>query len=190
MRSWAIPLVLSLCHCVLHRFLRRGRPRDILHEPGIRRFRGADRSLWRAAWPGSRPRCCWRWFALGQGLAQARGSGSRVGHHRGRCVVRAGFRQHNGRHARARLGSVWALHETVFFALAMDIADGRIAASMFAIMMGISNLGSAVADGAATALSDDLGFRAVFWILAAVNLLTFPVLRRLFRAAPSIGEQR
>jgi len=72
----------------------------------------------------------------------------------------------------------------------MDIADGRIAASMFAIMMGISNLGSAVADGAATALSDDLGFRAVFWILAAVNLLTFPVLRRLFRAAPSIGEQR
>jgi predicted MFS family arabinose efflux permease len=85
-------------------------------------------------------------------------------------------------------GVVWALQETVFFALAMDIADARIAASMFAIMMGISNLGSAVADGAATALSDDWGFRTVFWVLAAVNLATLPVLRALFRAAPEIAE--
>jgi predicted MFS family arabinose efflux permease len=59
---------------------------------------------------------------------------------------------------------------------------------MFAIMMGISNLGSAVADGAATALSDDWGFRTVFWVLAAVNLATLPVLRALFRAAPEIAE--
>jgi MFS family permease len=87
-------------------------------------------------------------------------------------------------------GVVWALQETVFLALAMDIADARIAASMFAIMMGLSNLGSAVADGGATALSDDLGFRAVFWILAMVNLLTLPILRRLFLAAPEIGAQR
>ena len=84
-------------------------------------------------------------------------------------------------------GLVWALQETVFFALAMDIADPRIAASMFAIMMGISNLGSAVADGAATALSDDWGFRAVFWALAAINLLTLPALLSLFRAAPDIA---
>ncbi|MBN1247318.1 MAG: MFS transporter, partial [Anaerolineae bacterium] len=84
-------------------------------------------------------------------------------------------------------GIAWAFQETVFFALAMDIADPRIAASMFAIMMGISNLGSAVADGGATALSDDLGFRAVFWILAVVNLATLPLLRWLFRAAPDIA---
>lgn len=84
-------------------------------------------------------------------------------------------------------GVAWALQETVFFALAMDIADPRIAASMFAIMMGISNLGSAVADGGATALSDDFGFRAVFWGLAIINLATLPVLRWLFRAAPDIA---
>lgn len=85
-------------------------------------------------------------------------------------------------------GIAWALQETVFFALAMRIADSRIAASMFAIMIGISNLGSAVADGAATALSDDLGFRQVFWILALVNLITLFVLGRLFRKAPELAS--
>ena len=68
--------------------------------------------------------------------------------------------------------------------LTMDIA-----ASMFAIMMGISNLGSAVADGLATALSDDLGFSAVFWLLAVVNLVTLPVLWRLFKKAPEIANR-
>lgn len=87
-------------------------------------------------------------------------------------------------------GVVWAFQETLFFALAMDIADARIAASMFAIMMGISNLGSAVADGLATALSDDLGFAMVFWLLAAINLVTLPVLTRLFKKAPEIANSK
>jgi len=71
----------------------------------------------------------------------------------------------------------------------MDIADARIAASVFAIMMGISNLGSAVADGLATALSDDLGFTTVFWLLALINLITLPVLWRLFKKAPEIAQR-
>ena len=86
-------------------------------------------------------------------------------------------------------GIVWAFQETLFFALTMDIADARIAASIFAIMMGISNLGSAVADGLATALSDDLGFSMVFWLLAIVNLITLPVLWRLFKKAPEIANR-
>jgi len=86
-------------------------------------------------------------------------------------------------------GIVWAFQETLFFALTMDIADARIAASVFAIMMGISNLGSAVADGLATALSDNLGFTAVFWLLAAINLITLPVLWRLFKKAPEIANR-
>ncbi len=83
-------------------------------------------------------------------------------------------------------GVVWAFQETLFFTLAMDIADARIAASMFAIMMGISNLGSAVADGLATAMSDDLGFARVLWLLAVINLGTLPVLWRLFKKAPEL----
>jgi MFS family permease len=86
-------------------------------------------------------------------------------------------------------GIIWAFQETVFFALAMDIADTRIAASMFALMMAISNLGAALADGAATALSDNLGFVTVFFTLAAVNLVTLPVLWRLFRVAPEIAQR-
>ncbi|MBN1260199.1 MAG: MFS transporter [Anaerolineae bacterium] len=85
-------------------------------------------------------------------------------------------------------GIVWAFQETIFFALAMDIADARIAASMFAIMMGISNLGSAVADGGATALSDNLGFAIVLFVLAGINLLTLPILGQLFKAAPEIAR--
>ena len=61
--------------------------------------------------------------------------------------------------------------------------------AFFAIMMGISNLGSAVADGLATALSDDLGFSMVFWLLAIVNLITLPVLWRLFKKAPEIANR-
>ena len=86
-------------------------------------------------------------------------------------------------------GIVWAFQETLFFALTMDIADARIAASVFAIMMGISNLGSAVADGLATALSDDLGFSVVFWLLAVINLVTLPVLWRLFKKAPEMANR-
>jgi MFS family permease len=83
-------------------------------------------------------------------------------------------------------GIVWAFQETMFFALAMDIADRRIAASMFAIMMGVSNLGSAVADGVATALSDNLGFRMVFIGLSLINLVTIPILYMLFHKAPEL----
>jgi PAT family beta-lactamase induction signal transducer AmpG len=86
-------------------------------------------------------------------------------------------------------GIVWAFQETVFFALAMDLADTRIAASMFAIMMAISNLGTAVGEGVATGLTDNLGFVPVFWLLAAINLVTLPVLWGLFRVAPEIATR-
>ncbi len=87
-------------------------------------------------------------------------------------------------------GIVWAFQETMFFALAMDIADRRIAASMFAIMMGVSNLGSAVADGGATALSDNLTFSSVFIGLGIINLVTIPILLVLFRKAPDLLRVR
>ena len=74
----------------------------------------------------------------------------------------------------------------MFFALAMDIADRRIAASMFAIMMGVSNLGSAVADGGATAMSDNITFGSVFIDLRVINLVTIPILIILFRKAPEL----
>ena len=73
-------------------------------------------------------------------------------------------------------------------AYAMEITDGRIAASMFAIMMGISNLASAIGDGGATALSDNWGFKTVFVVLALINLPTIPVLIRLSAVHNKVKE--
>jgi len=78
-------------------------------------------------------------------------------------------------------GLFWAFQETIFFALAMDLTDSRIAATMFAIMMAISNLGTAVGEGVATAMVDNIGFSAVFVGLSGINLFCLPILGRLFQ---------
>ncbi len=80
-------------------------------------------------------------------------------------------------------GIAWGFQETIFVSLAMGLADTRIAASMFAIMMAVSNLGTAIGEGVATGLTDDIGFSPVFWGLAAVNGINLLVLWLLFRVA-------
>ena len=87
-------------------------------------------------------------------------------------------------------GIAWGFQETLFVALAMDLADARIAASMFAIMMALSNVGTAIGEGVATGLTDNIGFSAVFWLLAGLNVLTLPILWALFRAAPDVATRR
>jgi len=87
-------------------------------------------------------------------------------------------------------GVAWGFQETVFFALAMRIADTRIAASMFALMMAVSNIGSAIGEGVATGLTDDIGFVTVFLGLAAFNLVVFPVLWALTRFLPASALAR
>jgi predicted MFS family arabinose efflux permease len=81
-------------------------------------------------------------------------------------------------------GIAWGFQETIFVALAMDLSDRRIAASMFAIMMALSNVGTAVGEGVATGLTDNLPFATVFWLLAGLNIINFPILIWLFKAQP------
>jgi PAT family beta-lactamase induction signal transducer AmpG len=83
-------------------------------------------------------------------------------------------------------GIAWGFQETVFVALAMHLSEARIAASMFAIMMALSNLGTAVGEGLATSLTDNIGFSAVFLSLAAFNITSFFVLWLLFKKAPNL----
>ena len=85
-------------------------------------------------------------------------------------------------------GIVWGFQETIFVALAMGLADRRVAASMFAIMMAVSNIGTAVGEGVATGMTDNIGFVAVFVSLAALNVLVLPILWRLFKVAPELGR--
>ena len=56
-------------------------------------------------------------------------------------------------------GFAFGFYEAVYFATAMSLADRRIAASMFAILMGIANLGVGIGLAAAGSLSDAVGFR-------------------------------
>jgi PAT family beta-lactamase induction signal transducer AmpG len=84
-------------------------------------------------------------------------------------------------------GMVWGFQETIFVSLAMDLSDHRIAASMFAIMMAISNIGTAIGEGVATSLTDDIGFAAVFIGLAVINVINVPILGWLFKTAPEIN---
>ena len=85
-------------------------------------------------------------------------------------------------------GVIWGFQETLFVALAMDLSDARIAASMFAIMMALSNVGTAIGEGVATGLTDDVGFSAVFWLLAGLNVVVVPILWALFRFTPEIAR--
>ncbi len=87
-------------------------------------------------------------------------------------------------------GIAWGFQETVFVALAMHLSEARIAASMFAIMMALSNLGTAVGEGLATSLTDNIGFSAVFFSLAVFNIATFFVLWLFFRKAPELDLVR
>ncbi len=80
----------------------------------------------------------------------------------------------------ALFGLAYGTYQTVYFALSMNFTEPRIAASMFSIMMAISN----VAQGAGMALTgfltDSAGFRWTFVILTAFNLLAIPLLPVIF----------
>jgi len=83
-------------------------------------------------------------------------------------------------------GIVLGLHWTTYMVLSMTRTDARIAGSMFAISMAVSNIGSAIGDGVATGLTDNIGFINVFRALALLNLFVLPLLLGVFRLAPSV----
>jgi MFS transporter, PAT family, beta-lactamase induction signal transducer AmpG len=81
-------------------------------------------------------------------------------------------------------GLAYGTYQTVYFALAMSYTEPRIAASMFSILMAVSN----IAQGAGMALSgifaDRLGFIVTFIIFGVLNVLAVPLLPILFKRGP------
>ncbi len=77
-------------------------------------------------------------------------------------------------------GLAFGYYETVYFAAAMAATDGRIAASMFAILMAVANVGTGIGLALGGALVDTLGYRWTFVAIAALNLLIVPLLRPVF----------
>ncbi len=86
-------------------------------------------------------------------------------------------------------GMILGLHWTLYMVLAMSRTNARIAGSMFAISMAVSNIGQAAGDGIATGLTDNIGFVNVFRVVALFNLIVFPLLAVVFRTAPKVEDE-
>ena len=77
-------------------------------------------------------------------------------------------------------GLAFGYYETVYFATSMTYTDARIAASMFAILMAIANIGTGIGVALSGVLVDTVGYRPTFAIIAALNLLALPLIPAIF----------
>jgi PAT family beta-lactamase induction signal transducer AmpG len=80
----------------------------------------------------------------------------------------------------ALFGLAYGTQNTVYFALAMKYTDPRIAASMFSILMAVTNVAQGGGMGISGALSDSSGFRVTFVVLALLNILAIPLMPVIF----------
>ncbi|MBN1199206.1 MAG: MFS transporter [Bacteroidales bacterium] len=77
-------------------------------------------------------------------------------------------------------GLSYGYFETVYFAASMGKTDMRIAASMFAILMAVANIGSGIGLAGGGFLSDEIGYQWTFILFSLLNLLALPLLRVIF----------
>ena len=77
-------------------------------------------------------------------------------------------------------GFSFGFYETICFATSMRMTDGRIAATMFSILMAVANIGTGIGLGLTGFLSDLAGFTITFFILAALNFLALPLIGVIF----------
>ena len=77
-------------------------------------------------------------------------------------------------------GVAFGFYETVFFAISMRITDGRIAATMFSILMAVANIGTGIGLAISGVLSDNIGYRLTFVLFSILNLSVLPLLKMIF----------
>lgn len=88
-------------------------------------------------------------------------------------------------------GLAFGYYETVYFAAAMAFTERQIAASMFAILMAIANVGTGIGMALSGALVDAVDYRLTFAIVAALNLLALPLMPAVFgRAKRQLDVER
>jgi predicted MFS family arabinose efflux permease len=87
----------------------------------------------------------------------------------------------------ALFGLAYGTYQTVYFALAMAHTDPRIAASMFSILMAVTNVAQGAGMAASGVLADRVGFRWTFAAIAALNLLAVPLMPLVF-ARPKLAR--
>lgn len=72
------------------------------------------------------------------------------------------------------LGLSFGVQQTIIFALSMNATDARIAASMYSILMAVTNVAQGVGMFITGALSDLTGFMLLFIVMGAINLMAIP----------------
>jgi PAT family beta-lactamase induction signal transducer AmpG len=77
-------------------------------------------------------------------------------------------------------GFAFGYYETVYFAISMGVTDGRIAATMFSILMAVANIGTGIGLGLTGVMADNLGFRWSFVVIALLNVLALPLMSVIF----------
>lgn len=81
----------------------------------------------------------------------------------------------------ALFGLCYGTYQTVYFAISMEYTDPRIAATMFSILMAVTNIGQGVGLGITGFFSDSFGFQTTFIIMGLLNLAALPFLPLIFR---------
>ncbi|NMC47018.1 MAG: MFS transporter [Chloroflexi bacterium] len=79
------------------------------------------------------------------------------------------------------VGLSFGVQQTIIFALSMNATDTRIAASMYSILMAVTNVAQAVGMFLSASLTDSIGFVWVFVVMGAINLLTIPFIHTIHK---------
>ena len=85
-------------------------------------------------------------------------------------------------------GLAFGYYETIFFAISMNLCEPKIAASMFALLMAVANIGTAVGLSLSGALADGIGFRLTFVIFGVLNLIVLPILPSIFKKDTTLEQ--
>ena len=77
-------------------------------------------------------------------------------------------------------GLAYGTYQTVYFALSMNLTDSRIAASMFSILMAVSNVAQGVGMALSGVMADMIDFRLTFLIFGLLNFVALPLIPLVF----------
>jgi PAT family beta-lactamase induction signal transducer AmpG len=78
-------------------------------------------------------------------------------------------------------GMAYGASQAIYFALAMKYTQPAIAASMFSILMAVTNIGQGIGLGVGGALANNLGFATALLIFGAAMFLILPFFPVVFR---------
>ena len=77
------------------------------------------------------------------------------------------------------LGLSFGVQQTIIFAMSMNASDSRIAASMYSILMAVTNVAQGFGMFLTGRLSDTISFSLLFIIMGLVNLLAIPFIHTI-----------